>query len=267
MLSANTKEQIVQLEKEYWQALQDGNVDAAMRLTEDPCLVTGPQGLASIDQKTFAEMMKAANWSLKRFEFKGKPEILGIGDDVAIIAYQVREELVVDGKPVALEAAEASTWVRHNGSWKCALHTEALAGDPFGRDRVIQEATTPSLAQEEAVANIAVKDLNAARKFYEEIIGLTPIRTESDELIVYRNGKSALYVYRSQYAGTNKATALTWTVSNVDETVRSLKDKGVSFEHYDLPDTKREGDIHISGDMRMAWFKDPDGNIFCITSR
>jgi IS30 family transposase len=45
-----------------------------------------------------------------------------------------------------------------------------------------------------------------------------------------------------------------------------LKAKGVTFEHYDLPDTRREGDVHISGHMKIAWFKDPDGNILNIVS-
>jgi hypothetical protein len=53
---------------------------------------------------------------------------------LAIVAYQVHEELTVDGKPVTLDAADSSTWVRRNGRWLCALHTEAIAGDPFGRD-------------------------------------------------------------------------------------------------------------------------------------
>ena len=57
-------------------------------------------------------------------------------DDVAVIAYKVKENMTVDGKPLELEASEASTWVRRDGRWLCALHTESLSGDPFGRDRV-----------------------------------------------------------------------------------------------------------------------------------
>ena len=51
------------------------------------------------------------------------------------MAYQVHEELTVEGKPLTLDAADASTWVRRDGTWRCALHTESIAGDPFGRDR------------------------------------------------------------------------------------------------------------------------------------
>ena len=75
-----------------------------------------------------------------------------------------------------------------------------------------------------------------------------------------------LFVYRSQYAGTNKATAATWIAEEVDALVRTLKSRGVAFEHYDFPNTTREGDVHVAGTMRVAWFKDPDGNIFSIVT-
>ena len=74
-------------------------------------------------------------------------------------------------------------------------------------------------------------------------------------------------MYQSQYAGSNKATAMTWTAGKeLDGIVGGLKGKGVRFEHYDMPGMKREGDIHIAGDMRAVWFKDPDGNILSIVS-
>jgi catechol 2,3-dioxygenase-like lactoylglutathione lyase family enzyme len=123
------------------------------------------------------------------------------------------------------------------------------------------------LANRDAIATIAVKDLNTARKFYEGALGLKPIATEGEEVVTYKSGHSAVNVYRSQYAGTNKATAMTWDVGReVDDVVRSLKDKGVKFEHYDLPGLKREGDIHVADGFRTAWFKDPDGNILNVVS-
>ena len=61
-----------------------------------------------------------------------------LGDDVAVLAYKVHEELTVDGKPVAFDAADASTWIRRGGRWLCALHTESILGDPYGRDRRAQ---------------------------------------------------------------------------------------------------------------------------------
>ena len=121
------------------------------------------------------------------------------------------------------------------------------------------------LGDKEAVANIAVKNLETAKKFYEETLGLTQIGAEGQEVIVFRSGSSKIYVYKSQYAGTNQATAVTWVVGkDIESVVRELKTKGVAFEHYDMPDMTREGDIHVAGNMKVAWFKDPDGNILNV---
>jgi catechol 2,3-dioxygenase-like lactoylglutathione lyase family enzyme len=119
----------------------------------------------------------------------------------------------------------------------------------------------------DAVATIAVKDLGAAARFYEGTLGLSRAGDEDHESIVFESGDTTINVYRSNFAGSNKATALTWTVDDVEDVVRTLKAKGVRFEHYDLPDTRREGDLHISGDIKAAWFKDPDGNILSVANR
>lgn len=123
------------------------------------------------------------------------------------------------------------------------------------------------LGNKDASANLAVRDLQVARNFYESTLGLKPVATQGEELIVFRSGNSMLNVYRSQYAGTNKATAVTWEVDDIEGTVRELKAKGVTFEHYDLPGSRLEGDVHVDGDMKVAWFKDPDGNILNLYSR
>ena len=113
-----------------------------------------------------------------------------------------------------------------------------------------------------AVANLAVKDLAVARRFYEDTLGLAQIDAEGDEVIVYRNGNTRINVYRSSFAGTNQATAVTWSVNgDIDRLVAALQAKGVRFEHYDIPGATLEGDLHVTGDLKVAWFKDPDGNI------
>lgn len=120
----------------------------------------------------------------------------------------------------------------------------------------------PILAGVDAVANIAVRDLGRARGFYEGVLGFTPVHEEGGEVVVYASGKTVFNVYRSEYAGTNKATAMTWAVGDrVDEIAAELKRHGVPFERYDMPGTTLEGDVHVMGDMRVAWFTDPDGNI------
>jgi catechol 2,3-dioxygenase-like lactoylglutathione lyase family enzyme len=124
------------------------------------------------------------------------------------------------------------------------------------------------LGQYNAVANIAVKDLEVARKFYEGTLGLTKIDAEGKEVIVFSSGDSKINVYRSQYAGTNKATAVTWPVGDaLDKIVGALKAKGVTFEHYDMPHMTRQGDVHVAGKMKVAWFTDPDGNILNVINR
>jgi catechol 2,3-dioxygenase-like lactoylglutathione lyase family enzyme len=124
------------------------------------------------------------------------------------------------------------------------------------------------LGDKNAVANIAVKDLKIAKKFYEDTLGLEQVDAEGQEVIVFKSGNSMINVYRSQYAGTNQATAVTWVVGNdIEGVVGALKAKGITFEHYDMPDVTRDGDLHIAGDMKVAWFKDPDGNILNIVNR
>ena len=127
--------EILQLEQRYWKAIQDKDVDAAMALTEFPCIVAGASGIGSVDREAFKGMMGGASYTLHRFDIDKKAVVRLVTDDVALVAYKVKEQLTVDGKPVTLDAADASVWVRRDGRWRCALHTESVAGDAYGRDR------------------------------------------------------------------------------------------------------------------------------------
>lgn len=120
------------------------------------------------------------------------------------------------------------------------------------------------LGTRNAVPNLAVSDLDRARAFYTDTLGLKEVDQEGDELIVLKSGDSAVSVYRSDYAGTNKATAVSWAVDDIDAEVSALRQKGVMFEHYDLPGLEVRGDVHVGDHMKIAWFKDPDGNILNI---
>jgi hypothetical protein len=126
--------QLLDFEKQYWNAIMNRDVQAAMRLTDDPCIVTGAQGVGRITQKQFADMLQAGGWTLHSFDLSDV-QVRLLSEDVAIVAYKVKESLTVEGKHMTLEAADSSTWVRREGNWVCALHTEAMLGDPFGRDR------------------------------------------------------------------------------------------------------------------------------------
>jgi len=122
------------------------------------------------------------------------------------------------------------------------------------------------LENTDAIATIGVKDLKAAKKFYEGTLGLKPASSEEKGGVTYKSGKSSVLVYESRYAGTNKATSATWVVDDAEKVVKDLKAKGVRFEHYDLPGLTRQGDLHVAGKFKGAWFKDPDGNILHVLS-
>jgi len=123
------------------------------------------------------------------------------------------------------------------------------------------------LGDNDAIATIPVKNIDVARRFYEGKLGLMTGPSREAGVLTCKSGSSSVLVYESKYAGTNEATAATWAVDDVDGTVRTLKEKGVTFEHYDFPNTTLKGDVHVSGEMKAAWFKDPDGNILAVVSR
>jgi hypothetical protein len=130
-----SKQDIIELENKFWQTMIDRDVDTAAAMMADASIVTGAQGAMTIDAKTFAKMMKEGTWELRSFKLD-KLQVQFTNDDTAIIGYEVTEKLVVDGKPLELTAYDASVWTRVDGDWKCALHTESVKGDPFGRDRM-----------------------------------------------------------------------------------------------------------------------------------
>src|SRR5882724_12020878 len=124
------------------------------------------------------------------------------------------------------------------------------------------------LGNKEAVATIAVKDLAVAQTFYERTLGLKLLSTQGEEAIALKSGSSLVTVYRSQFAGTRQATVVGWRVGrDIEMIVEGLKERGVEFLHYDLPQMTRVGDLHVVGEFKAAWFKDPEGNILALTNQ
>jgi len=146
-MKTNTVEtELLELERQYWQAMQDRDVAAAVKLTEFPCIVAGSSGKMSVDRHVFEQMMRDSSYHIRKIQLDPDAEVRLLTNDVAILAYTMTEEVSIDGKKVTVEAAEASTWVRRNGQWLCALHTESIQGDPWGRDRkpMARRATPPT---------------------------------------------------------------------------------------------------------------------------
>ena len=135
-----TSGQLEQLERKYWQAIKDRDAKACADLSDDPCLVAGAQGVGSFTRAQLRAMMeKQPQYTLENFDLKDI-QVRMLGPDTGVVAYTVKEKLTVDGKPVTFEAADSSTWVRRGDQWTCALHTETILGDPFGRDKAVKKA-------------------------------------------------------------------------------------------------------------------------------
>jgi len=123
------------------------------------------------------------------------------------------------------------------------------------------------LAGKEPRATVAVADFEQARRFYEGKLGLTPTESDQPNMAYYASGGASLFVYQSDYAGTNKATAVTWVVGeDIVEVARALAAKGVPFENYDIANAQKDGDVYLFGPIKTAWFKDPDGNIHALVN-
>lgn len=118
-----------------------------------------------------------------------------------------------------------------------------------------------------AIATIAVKDMAVSRKFYEEKLGFTPLEVRNKDVVKYTSGDSFFYLYKSEHAGKHEATAAAWYVEDDLETIVSeLKKRGVEFDIYDgLEGIKpQKGLVHIYNDTKVAWVRDPDGNILAL---
>ncbi len=118
-----------------------------------------------------------------------------------------------------------------------------------------------------AHATIAVSDLDRARKFYEVTLGFK-VKDDRSDGMTYEDAAGGWFlVYPSQFAGTAKSTYMSFEVSNLEEAVKELRDRGVTFEEYDMPGLKTvDGIAEIQG-VKGAWFKDPDGNILSVGER
>ncbi len=122
------------------------------------------------------------------------------------------------------------------------------------------------LGDKDVCGVLAVKNLEAGKNFYTETLGLK-VDKEDPGGVLLNSGSGKLYVYQSDKAGTNQATAAAWNTDNVEAAATELKSKGINLEHYDnIPGVTLEGDVHVMGQAKAIWFKDPDGNILNVVS-
>ena len=129
-----SKQDIIDLEKKFWTAIQERDPDTATSLMADPCVLAGSSGVMALTRKDYARMAEDPSWELHTFKLD-KIEVRFPSKEIAVIGYVVKEDMTVEGKKLHLEAADSSTWVKQDGEWLCVSHTESILGDAFGRDR------------------------------------------------------------------------------------------------------------------------------------
>ena len=118
-------------------------------------------------------------------------------------------------------------------------------------------------------ANIPAADLDRARSFYADTLGLTPSSEMADAgMLIYRtDGGTTFQVYQTEFAGQAGHTIAQFHVDDVEGEARALQQKGVALETYDMPGvTWDDGVADMGGMGKAAWFKDSEGNILCIDS-
>jgi catechol 2,3-dioxygenase-like lactoylglutathione lyase family enzyme len=121
------------------------------------------------------------------------------------------------------------------------------------------------LTDHTAIPVLAVADLDKARTFYEQTLGL-PAPQVGPDGVVYRTASGGFLVYPSAYAGTNKATGISFQVATdaFDAEVDALRSAGVTLLTFDAPEGTWQDGVLVDGDARAAWFTDPDGNILNV---
>lgn len=127
------------------------------------------------------------------------------------------------------------------------------------------------LEQSDVATRLPAKDLNRARKFYSEKLGLEPFEERPGGLR-YRSGNGFFVLFESAGEASGSHTQMGWEVADIEATVAALRARGVVFEEYDLPGLKTvDGIAEIAGNYpskgageKGAWFKDSEGNLIGI---
>lgn len=126
-----TKDEILALEKDYWDAMKRKDGKRASQLSGKTSLVTGAAGVTSIPKDKMGKMTEEGNWTLEAYEFTDV-EVVTPAPDVAIIAYKVKQNVTMDGRKQELRAADSSTWIRGADGWECHAHSETFLKDSKG---------------------------------------------------------------------------------------------------------------------------------------
>lgn len=124
------RQKIVDLEKKFWDTMISKDAETASEMMARKSIVIGAQGVSEISRGDFAKMMENGKWTLKSYKFSDVQVVFPTAD-TAVIGYKVNQKGTMDGKPYDMDAADASTWVKSEDGWLCAMHSETMLGKPF----------------------------------------------------------------------------------------------------------------------------------------
>ena len=126
--AAPSKDDIIKLERSYWDAMKSKDGSRTAELAADPSLVSGTNGIMSIPKSKMSKMTEEGKWTLESYEFDDI-EVSSPTPDIAIIAYTVKQNVTMDGKLKSFRAADSSTWIRGSRGWECHAHSETILQD------------------------------------------------------------------------------------------------------------------------------------------
>ena len=115
------------------------------------------------------------------------------------------------------------------------------------------------------MAVLPAKDINRAKDFYRDKLGLEPSETIEDSLMYRCGNGTSFLIYQTDNAGTAKNTQMGWESDNLERDMEELRSRGVTFEDYDFPGLKTENGVATMDEGKSAWFRDSEGNFLCIT--
>ncbi|RUT72488.1 nuclear transport factor 2 family protein [Flavobacterium cupreum] len=118
------KTQIVELEKKYWQGMEDHNYETVKNLTHFPCLIAGKNGVHSVDEASFKKMFESGDGDKIKILNFSDIETQVIGENSAVIAYLIELGIEDDKQKAPMKCACTSTWIKEGEKWTCVLHTE-----------------------------------------------------------------------------------------------------------------------------------------------
>lgn len=130
MNNQNVTSEILNLERKYWTAMRDHDLETALSLTDFPCLVASSHGVSSVDRAEYEKMFRSNEGSIRAFTFNEEDaEVRQVSPDTAVVAYKVKSTFTKEGQSQTIDAVDTSTWVRRDNKWVCAMHSEATASD------------------------------------------------------------------------------------------------------------------------------------------